>query len=104
MYIILFIYSNGVDPAGTLEVFPSSSASSHLERPITRELSSSKISSKYSAAYQAAEMRRGILSHELEDAHEELSIIEKRKQKLLAGEFSIYHYYLSVYALLCNNA
>lgn len=67
------------------EVFPSSSNRSNSERVSSREAAPSKVSVKYRAAYQSAEMRRGILSNELQDTVAELDAVGKKKQNLLSG-------------------
>ena len=48
-----------------------------------------RTAAKYQAAYQAAEMRRGILSNELEDAMVEAEAVNKRKLNLNAGQNAI---------------
>ena len=72
------------------EVFPSTSCSRHaVKRGHHSNVSQDKLSSKYLASYQAAEMRRGILSNELEDAIAEMEVVQKKSHNLSAGNMHV---------------
>ena len=72
------------------EVFPSSGDRSR-GHVAPRQGAPSRVSSKYQAAYQSAEMRRGILVNELEDAVAEMDSMMKKKQNLISGKISRLH-------------
>lgn len=70
------------------DVFPSASGHSSgraSSEPGRAPAGAPRTAAKYQAAYQAAEMRRGILSNELEDAMAEGEAVRKRKLSLNTG-------------------